>query len=73
MLPVMIQVLENNIESVGYDKATNNLFVKYLTGSIYRYSNVPEYEFDHMLTATSKGAYIHMNIKTIYLKERING
>jgi len=61
-----INVASSNINSIGYDEATNTLEVEFNSGSIYRYSGVPEHEYKGLLSASSKGRYVNAHIKDRY-------
>lgn len=58
-----IPVESSNLNSVSYDDETNTLEIEFKYGSVYRYSEVPEYVYNELMTATSKGSYLHKNIK----------
>lgn len=66
-----IQVESSNLNSVGYDDETNILEIEFKDNSIYQYSNVPEYIYNELLTADSKGSYLHKNIKGKFNYQRI--
>jgi hypothetical protein len=70
-LPEMIFVSSSNIESIGYNKQNQQVFVRFLNGSIYVYKGVPQHEFDNFRDAPSLGSYLHRNFKNIYPYERI--
>lgn len=54
----MIKVVgSSNISEVGYNDEESILFVKFKTGSTYRYFNVPREEYDKMMAAPSVGLY----------------
>jgi hypothetical protein len=57
----MIEVESSNIESVGYEN--NQLFVKFKSGGLYAYKNVPSALYQQFLTAESKGKYFFSHIK----------
>ncbi len=67
----MIPVESSNVESVGYDENEQILYVRFLTGAMYIYKGVNNYEFDGLLSAPSVGSYLHRNIKNNYPYERI--
>lgn len=57
----MISVNSSNLSSVGYDNGT--LYIRFNRGGLYSYSNVPEYVYRELLSASSKGTYFHTYIK----------
>lgn len=67
----MIAVQSSNIESVGYDEADQEAYVKFLNGSVYVYRDVPSHEFDGLRDAPSVGSYLNRNFKNVYAYERI--
>lgn len=60
----MISVNSSNISSVGYENRT--LYVSFHSGSTYTYSGVPQYVYEELLDASSKGKYFAANIKNSY-------
>lgn len=67
----MFLVSSSNVESIGYDEATQTLYIRFLNGSLYMYKGVPSFEFEGLRCASSIGAYLHRNIKNLYPYERI--
>jgi len=70
-IPEMTPVDSSNVESVGYDKDSQNVFVSFLNGSIYVYKGVAENEFENLRDAASVGSYLHRNFKNVYPYERV--
>ncbi|MBO0323184.1 KTSC domain-containing protein [Muricauda sp. CAU 1633] len=69
--PEMIPVVSSNIESIGYEEQSQQVFVKFLKGGVYVYKGVPESEYQNLLVAPSVGSYLHRNFKNVYPYERI--
>lgn len=67
----MIAVQSSNIESVGYDENDQEVYVKFLNGSVYVYRGVPLHDFEGLRDTPSVGSYLHRNFKNIYPYERI--
>ncbi|PHR54448.1 MAG: KTSC domain-containing protein [Arcobacter sp.] len=67
----MIPVQSSNIESVGYDEAGQEAYVRFLNGSVYVYRDVPQHEYDGLKDAPSVGSYLNRNFKNVYAYERI--
>ena len=65
----MIPVSSSNLSSVGYENGT--LHVRFNSGSLYSYSEVPSYVYDELLNAPSKGRYLAAHIKGHYSYNRI--
>jgi len=68
----MIPVASSNVESIGYDEQQQILYVRFLSGTTYKYLNVPLIEFEQLKNAPSIGSYMHRNIKSFYPYERIS-
>lgn len=67
----MKKVSSSNIESVGYDATSEEVHVRFLNGSLYKYKGVPEWDYLGLLEASSTGSYLHRNFKNVYSYERI--
>ena len=59
-------VSSSNIRSVGYDADSNVLEIEFNNGTVYQYTNVPQSEYDGLVSAASHGSYLHANIKNRY-------
>ena len=71
MIPEMTPVSSSNISEIGYDGATQEVYVRFLNGSLYVYKGVPQFEFDGLLNAPSIGSYLHRNYKNVFPYERV--
>lgn len=69
--PEMKVVSSSNIESIGYDNQNQEVYVRFLNGSLYVYKGVSEHEFQNLIDAPSHGSYLHRNFKNVYPYERI--
>ena len=67
----MIPVSSSNLESVGYEPATQTLRIEFKNGGVYEYHNVPEAEYQGLMSASSKGSYHHQNIKDRYTYTKV--
>ncbi len=65
----MLPVSSSNIESVGYENGT--LYIRFHSGGLYSYQNVPVAVYQGLMSASSKGRYFHSNIKGAYVYRRI--
>ena len=65
----MIPVNSSDLSSVGYENGT--LYVRFNSGSLYSYSNVPESVYRELLNAPSHGKYFAAYIKNSYPYQRI--
>ena len=67
----MIEVQSSNIGAVGYDEKDQEVYVRFLNGSVYAYGGVPLHDFEGLRDAPSVGAYLNRNFKNVYAYERI--
>lgn len=56
-------VESSNIEAIGYDTDTNELYVEFKNGSTYKYMGVPFETYQELMDAESHGTYLNANIK----------
>ena len=70
----MIPVASSNIESIGYDKTSKELNVKF-TGndSTYVYKDVPQEKYDELLAAPSIGKCLNKEIKNVFIFDKVDG
>jgi hypothetical protein len=59
-------VTSSNVASIGYDANTMTLEVEFTNGSVYQYFDVPETEYQALVSASSVGTYLNQNIKARY-------
>ena len=59
------------LKLVGYDPVVRILEVVFNTGDRYRYLNVPESEYEGLMSAESIGQYMHKHIIGRYDYERV--
>lgn len=57
------KVKSSNLDWVAYDKDTKTLYIQFLSGGLYSYSDVPEEIFTGLLNADSKGKFFWKNIR----------
>lgn len=68
----IINVDSSNLESIGYDPDSAVLTIKFKNGgSTYEYYDVPQYEYDALMAAESKGKYANQNIYKGYRQQKI--
>ncbi|MFA5188286.1 MAG: KTSC domain-containing protein [Patescibacteria group bacterium] len=56
-------VNSTDLKSVGYEPQTNILEIEFKKGSIYQYSEVPDYIYTGLIGAASHGKYFNAHIK----------
>ncbi|WP_339812118.1 KTSC domain-containing protein [Zunongwangia profunda] len=64
-------VTSSNIASIGYDEASATLEIEFLNGSIYQYFDVPQREYEGLMSASSHGSYLAHNIKGRYRYSKV--
>jgi hypothetical protein len=68
----MIPVGSSNIAAIGYDDQNAILTIAFSKdNSIYEYYDVPQYEFDNLMAADSKGSYSNKHIYKVYRQQKI--
>lgn len=48
--------------AAGYDQKSHSLQVVFRTGETYRYQNVPSFVYERLMSADSKGRFMHKYI-----------
>ena len=62
----LVPVKSTNISKIGYDEESNTLSVKFRSGSLYLYNEVPPDVHLALMDAGSKGVYLNRHIKNEY-------
>jgi len=62
----MIRVNSRAMSAVGYDPSTQVLKITFSRGNTYDFCRVPQYIFDGLMGAFSKGTYYNDHIKDRY-------
>ena len=65
------KVKSSSIRSVGYNRKDEQLEIEFVNLSIYLYYNVPDFRFDDLLSASSKGKYFNRYIKNKYRYKKL--
>lgn len=65
----MIPVSSSNISSIGYEGTT--LYVRFNSGGLYAYYNVPLSVYNGLMSASSHGSYLASHVKGVYRYEQI--
>ncbi|MET0394134.1 MAG: KTSC domain-containing protein [Chitinophagaceae bacterium] len=60
------------IASISYDTTTATLRVRFVSGLVYDYKEVPEEVYRALKTSDAKGIYLNRHIKGKYLFEKVN-
>ena len=64
-------VNSTNLSQIKYDELTHTMDVKFKNGAQYRYKDVPQEEFDGLMSADSPGGYLRSQIIGVYRHDRI--
>lgn len=64
-------VKSSNIVSIGYNIQEKILEIEFISSGIYRYFEVPIEIYDSFLKSSSKGKFVHKNIRGRYRYENI--
>jgi hypothetical protein len=64
-------VESSNIASVGYKVTERTLEVRFNTGSIYQYTDVPKVVYEGLRDAESKGQFFYQYIRGVFDYTRI--
>ena len=67
----MKPVDSSTLAAVGYDSNSAVLCIEFKNGSAYEYFDVPQYEYDGLMSADSHGKYAHQNIYKRYRQNKI--
>jgi hypothetical protein len=59
------------IAGIRYDRGTGSLRVKFVSGHIYDYKDVPEKFYNLMKRAASKGSFLNRQIKNRFGFQKI--
>ena len=61
----MKSVDSSNISAVGYDERLKKLHIEFSSGT-YMYHDVPKDVYEDLLSAPSKGKFVHKSIRGTY-------
>lgn len=64
-------VVSSNLDHVGYDDEKEVLDITFLSGSTYRYYDVPYDVYQGLVDATSKGRFFWRNIRNDFNYQRL--
>ncbi len=56
-------VKSSNLSTVSYNGGTRILEIRFRSGRLYRYSNVPKSVYDGLMDSPSLGSYFYRHIK----------
>lgn len=64
-------VASSTVISIGYDEPSQTLEVEFKQGAVYQYYNVSQALFDELMNSSSKGQFLHHNIKLSHPFNRV--
>jgi hypothetical protein len=64
--PRLAPVDSSSIAAIGYSATERALWVQFVSGRTYRYSDVPQATYEELLRAESKGRYFNREIRNAY-------
>lgn len=64
-------VSSSNLQSVGYDRDSSILEVKFHNGHVYQYRGVPSLVYASLMNASSKGQFFNGHIRDRYPYRKI--
>ena len=58
--------------AAGYDEEFHSLIAEFRTGETYRYKNVPSFVYERLMSADSKGKFMHKYVIGRFDYERLS-
>lgn len=71
MLVEMLPVSSSNVEAIGFDKDERAIYVRFLSGGLYRYLDCDEKLYSSMLEALSMGRFVNKYLKSSKTFEKL--
>lgn len=68
-LPTMHGVESSNIDAIGHDG--DHLFIRFKSGGVHRFHDVPAETFESMKSADSVGKFFHATIKGKHVSNKM--
>ncbi len=68
----MTRVESSNIDAVGYFEKERVLLVRFKSGNIYKYFEVPQKIYLELINAESKGIYFNRFVKNAFAYEHVS-
>lgn len=70
--PEWTEVESSNIHSVRYDEANQDLYVRFQSGSTYKYAKVDSVVYSGLIYADSVGKFLNSQIKPFHAYELVS-
>lgn len=71
MIPELEPVVSSNVAAIGYEEASEELFVEFLDSGVYCYSGVPLLIWQDFQASGSKGEYLNQVLKPTYPAQKL--
>lgn len=56
-------VVSSNLAAVAYSPDFARMYIRFISGDVYAYLDIPESVYQGLLAAGSKGKYLHRHVK----------
>jgi hypothetical protein len=56
----------SRVSEIGYDRLEKTLYVRFRSGSEYRYHEVPQVLYDESRQSASVGRFLYQNVTGVY-------
>ena len=73
MIGMLEKVKSSTISAVLYQEEEQELFIQFVGGKVYRYLEVSQEQYEHLMEAESKGSYFNLYIKGKYPAHQVKG
>lgn len=67
-----VTVASSNVATIGYDKPTRKMQVKFKSGATYEYENVPPEVHAKFLNAPSPGAHFAKHVRPSFTGKKVS-
>lgn len=69
--PLTHQPVESSsVQTIGYDETTQELHIAFKGSGMYVYQNVSKFLYEGLMQSSSKGKFLHQNIKGRFEHEK---
>ncbi len=65
-------VASSGIAKIGHDMVTNELYVEFSKGALYKYSQVPRTVYNELIQASSTGKLFYSKVSKKYKFKRLD-
>lgn len=68
----LIKVASSNIAAIGYLGLKRSMYVRFKSGELYEYEQIPELVYRDFLNAESKGSYLRDHVRDRYQFRKVD-